>query len=357
MKPLALRQVTLTHFRNYASSQFSFGDKFNLVSGLNGQGKTNLLDAVYYLSVGKSYFTPYDQRVVLSGESFFRLEANLDRGGQTHSLIMKVKPGLSKEILLDNVTVNKVSEHLGFIPIVFSAPRDVELVSGASQARRRYLDHLLCQVDAAYLKALMEYNYILQMRNAALKNGFADLRRIILTYDQQLAPLAQMIFVKRKWLVNVLQPMLQEAYAMLSEKRETIDFIYESQLQEFPFDVLADRNWEADRNMQRTNGGIHKDDFQMLIKNRPAKEFGSQGQIKSLIFSLHLSKYALLRDQKGLYPILILDDVFDKLDDRRLSRLMEILNTPDFGQIFISDTNRERLSKEMKSESYTEILL
>jgi len=357
MKPLAIRQVTLTHFRNYTSAQFSFGDRFNLVSGLNGLGKTNLLDAIYYLSVGKSYFTPYDQRVVLTGESVFRLEARLFKDDSTHNLIVKVKPGMSKEILVDHVALNKVSEHLGFIPVVFSAPRDLELVNGSSQARRRYLDHLLCQMDAEYLKSLMEYNYVLQMRNAALKNGFADLRRIVMTYDEQMAPLAQRIFEKRKWLASLLKPLLQQTYATLSEDRESIDCIYESQLHEFNYDVKADRNWELDKITQRTNGGIHKDDFQLLIKNISAREFGSQGQIKSLIFSMHLTKYALLRDQKGFHPILILDDVFDKLDDRRLSMLMEILNTDDFGQIFISDTNRERLSSRMKSTDYKEILL
>lgn len=357
MKPLAIRQVTLANFRNYTSAQFSFGEKFNLISGLNGQGKTNLLDAIYYLSVGKSYFTPYDQRIVRGGESFFRLDAELIKGDESHLIIMKVKPGLTKEILVDNVIVSKVSEHLGFIPIVFSAPRDLELVTGSSQARRRYLDHLLCQVDLQYLKALMEYNYLLQMRNAALKNGFADLRRIIHTYDEQMTSWAQLIFEKRKWLTALLKPLLYQTYASLSDDRESIDCVYESQLHEFTYDVLADRNWESDKNTQRTNGGIHKDDYQLLIKNMPAKEFGSQGQIKSLIFSMHLSKYGLLRDQKGYLPILILDDVFDKLDDQRLSKLMEILNTEDFGQIFISDTNRERLSSRMKTADYKEIIL
>lgn len=357
MKPLAIRQATLTNFRNYTSAHFSFGDRFNLVSGLNGLGKTNLLDAIYYLSVGKSYFTPYDQRVVLLGESFFRLEANVVKGGESYSITFKVKPGTSKEILVDNVVLNKVSDHLGFIPIVFSAPRDMELVTGTSQARRRYIDHLLCQVDAVYLKALMEYNYVLQLRNAALKNGFQDLRRIIATYDEQMAPLAQVVFEKRKWLTGVLQPLFQETYASLSEGRENIECIYESDLEEHPYEVLADRNWESDKNTQRTHAGIHKDDFLLLIKDKPAREFGSQGQIKSLIFSLHLTKYRLLSEQKGYQPILILDDVFDKLDDRRLSRLMEILHADEFGQIFISDTNQERLRKEMKMKDYVEILL
>jgi DNA replication and repair protein RecF len=357
MKPLALQQVTLTNFRNYSSAQFSFGNKFNLLSGLNGVGKTNLLDAIYYLCVGKSYFTPYDQRVVQLGESFFRLDAELLKEAELHNVVMKIKPGVSKEILVDHVALNKVSEYLGFIPIVFSAPRDIELVTGASQSRRRYFDHLLCQVDPVYLKALMEYNYLLQLRNAALKNGLADLRRIIMIYDEKMAAHALLIFEKRKWLNEMLKPLLQQTYASLSEERETIDCIYESQLHELKYELLADRNWDADKNTQRTNGGIHKDDFSFQIKNSPAREFGSQGQIKSLIFSLHLTKYKLLRDQRGILPLLILDDVFDKLDDRRLSRLMEILHADDFGQIFISDTNKERLSKEMKMSSFMEIQL
>jgi DNA replication and repair protein RecF len=357
MKPLALRQVTLTNFRNYTSAQFSFGNKFNLVSGLNGLGKTSLLDAVYYLSVGKSYFTPYDQKVVRHGESFFRLEGTLLRADQTHQLVIKVKPGSTKDILVDNQAVNKVSEHLGFIPIVFSAPRDVELISGTSQARRRYLDHLLCQIDPAYLSALVEYNYLLQLRNAALKNGFADVHRVIRTYDEKMLPSAQLVFEKRKWLTAMLEPMLQKAYAILSENRESIQFNYESQLHDFPYDVVTDRSWETDKMTTRSNAGIHKDDFQLKISHLPAREYASQGQIKSLIFSLHLCKYELLRDQKGIFPILILDDVFDKLDDRRMSRLMEILHTPEFGQVFISDTNRNRLNAEMKTSSYAEILL
>jgi DNA replication and repair protein RecF len=341
--PLAIGEVVLTNFKNYAQAQFILGEKINLISGLNGMGKTNLLDAIYYLSVGKSYFTPYDQRVVRKDETFFRLEGSVLKESNRHKIIIKVNPGSFKELALDGILINRISEHLGFIPIVFSAPRDVDLIYGTSQIRRRYFDHLLCQIDQQYLQALVMYNHLLLMRNAALKQGFPDLKNMISTYDEQMARPAAIIFEKRKWLVESIRPLLSQTYQWLSENREGIDIQYESQLHQYPYEVLADMNWEADRNTMRTNAGIHKDDYALSIKNMPAKEYGSQGQIKSLIFALHLSKYSILRDQSGYKPLLILDDIFDKLDERRLHRLMEILTTDDFGQIFISDTSSVRV--------------
>lgn len=344
MKSLTIQEVVLINFKNYADARFNFGSKFNLVSGLNGMGKTNLLDAVYYLSVGKSYFTPYDQRVVRQEESFFRLEADVLKDDIVHKLVMKVRPGSTKELVLDHILIPRVSEHLGYIPVVFSAPRDIDLVFGSSQTRRRYIDHLLCQVDHDYLRALVTYNHLLDMRTAALKQGFSDLAGVIATYDEQMSPLAALIYEKRKWVVDVFAPLIRETYLSLSENRESIDLQYESGLHQYPYHVLADMNWEADKNTGRSNGGIHKDDYKLSIKNMPAKEYGSQGQVKSLIFALHLSKYNILRNQSGYKPLLILDDIFDKLDERRLHRLMEILMAPDFGQIFISDTSSKRFT-------------
>jgi DNA replication and repair protein RecF len=349
MKSLAIREVVLTNFKNYAEARFSFGEKFNLVSGLNGIGKTNLLDAIYYMSVGKSYFTPYDQRVVRQEEAFFRLEGDFHKDNLAHKIIIKVKPGTLKELVLDHTVIPRISEHLGYIPVVFSAPRDIDLVYGSSLSRRRYMDHLLCQVDHQYLQALVKYNHLLDMRNAALKQGFADLPRIVATYDEQMAPLAALIYEKRKWVNEIFGPLLRETYLTLSENREGIDFRYESGLHEYPYAVLADMNWEADKNTGRTNAGIHKDDYKLSIKNMSAREYGSQGQVKSLIFALHLSKYIILRDQSGHKPLLILDDIFDKLDERRLQRLMEILMAPEFGQVFISDTSSTRVSSFLPS--------
>lgn len=349
MKPLVIQEVVLTNFKNYTEARFGLGNKFNLITGLNGIGKTNLLDSIYYLCVGKSYFTPYDQRVVRQDESFFRLEADVLRDTSHHKVIIKVKPGSLKELILDGILVNRISEHLGFIPIVFSAPKDIELVTGSSQSRRRYFDHLLCQIDPAYLRSLMAYNHLLLMRNAALKQGFPDLKRVIQTYDEQIAPHAALIYEKRKWLVEVFEPLLRETYLTLSDNKETVDMHFQSSLHQYPYEIAVDMSWESDKNTTRSNAGIHKDDYELSIKNMSAREYGSQGQIKSLIFALHLSKYALMREQSGYKPLLMLDDIFEKLDERRLHRLMEILTDDTFGQVFISDTDTHRISKFLQS--------
>ncbi|MDQ3017443.1 MAG: DNA replication and repair protein RecF [Bacteroidota bacterium] len=343
MKPLAFRHVSLVNFKNYANASFELGKRFNLIHGLNGTGKTNLLDGLYYLCVGKSYFTSHDAKVVRNSESYFRIEGSLSRHESNHEVVLKVRPGQTKEIIVDDTPHDRLSDHLGFIPVVISAPKDIELVTGHSIARRKYIDHLLCQLDPQYLKALMTYNHLLHLRNAALKQNFSDLKRMIDTYDEQMSPYASYIFMKRKWMTEQIEKQITDIYKTLSEEREDISIEYESDIANKDYHLLADMSWELDRNTQRSNTGIHKDDFNLQIKNLPAKEFGSQGQIKSLIFSLHLSKYHLLADKCGFQPLLILDDIFDKLDERRLARLMEMLIQPQYGQILLTDTSRNRV--------------
>ena len=262
-----------------------------------------------------------------------------------------------KELEVDDIPVNRISEHLSFIPVVFSAPRDIDLIYGASLNRRKYFDHMLCQVDASYMKSLVRYNQLLDMRNAALKQGFSDLRRIISTYDDQLAPLASFIHEKRKWAVAALGDRLLETYRTLSDQKEDIQLTYSSDLYEYPYEVLVDMNWESDKHTGRSNSGIHKDDYKLDIKEMSAKGFGSQGQVKSLVFALHLSKYDILSKQSGFKPLLILDDIFDKLDEMRLERLMEILSAEDFGQVFISDTSGKRVSEILPADQLERIAM
>lgn len=357
MKPLSIKEITLTNFKNYASSTFQLGERFNLAFGLNGAGKTNLLDSIYYLAVGKSYFTPQDQKVVRYGESFFRLTGKVERGHDMHSIVMKVVPGISKELLVDDVALGKVSEHLGFIPVVISAPKDIDLVVGSSQSRRKYIDHLLCQVDRQYLSSLVTYNHLLQMRTSALKQDYPDLRRIVQTFDDQIAPHAAYIFNRRELLQQEIKALMKHYYSLLSDDREPVSLEYESQLKGHAYELLADLHWEADKNLRRSNAGIHKDDIVLSVKNMPAKDYASQGQIKSLIFALHLSKFELLSRFCGHKPVLIFDDIFDKLDEKRLASLMEILKKENFGQVFLSDTNRHRVASFVASTELNEIFM
>jgi DNA replication and repair protein RecF len=355
MTPLSVDTLALTHFKNYSFAKFQFGQGFNLIYGLNGTGKTNLLDAIYYLCVGKSFFTPFDIKVVQTGKASFRLEAAITKGQEKHGIIMKVLPGEKKEILIDGVAAERVSDHLGFIPVVISAPKDIDLVSASSTYRRRYIDHLLCQISREYLNALVTYNHLLQMRNAALKNDLRDLRRIVQTYDDQMLPLNNMIFEKRKWLLEIMIPLLQENYSKLSDNREIVNAHYQSGLHQSDYIKLVDQNWEMDKKLRRSHSGIHRDDISFTVKDLPAKEYGSQGQIKSFIFSLHLSKYEVLRKESGYKPLLILDDIFDKLDESRLNRLMEILIYEEYGQVFLSDTSRKRVGNFVPAHLLSEI--
>lgn len=354
MKPLTIRQVALTNFKNYQHAGFGFGERFNLVHGLNGTGKTNLLDSIYYSCVGKSYFTAMDTKVVYHGAPFFRIDTKVSRE-ENHMVVIKVKPGESKEILLDGIGYERISDHLGFIPVVISAPRDIELITGSGQMRRKYLDHLLCQTDSKYLLALQSYNHLLQLRNATLKQQPSDLRRLIETYNVQMSIHARFIFESREQLQMELVPILQSAYEDLSGGREQISMTYETDLREQSFEILADKHWDSDKNLGRTHSGIHRDEFLFSINQMPAKDFGSQGQIKSVIFAMHLSKYKVLSRHSGFKPVLILDDIFDKLDEGRLKNLVDILMADDFGQVFLSDTDRKRIGSYLSSSWLHEI--
>jgi DNA replication and repair protein RecF len=258
MKPLYVEDISITNFKNYSSANFSLGSRFNLAYGLNGSGKTNLLDSLYYLCVGRSYFTPFDQKVVTTGEPFFRLDGKVRKDGGNHQIQVKVKPGITKDLILDGVCRDRISDHLGFLPVVISAPRDIDIIIGPGASRRKYVDHLLCQLDPEYLRSLVTYNHLLHLRTSALKQDFNDLRRMVQTYDEQMSPHAAIIFAKREWLRNEILPLLQSNYGVLADNRENVNVEYESRLREYSYEKLADMSWIADKKTQRSNAGIHK---------------------------------------------------------------------------------------------------
>lgn len=347
-----LERLKLTNFRNYEFQELEFSATLNLIAGLNGMGKTNLLDAIYYLCMGKSQFTNSDRNVVKHGESFFRLEGHFNLEKNSEKIVAKVQPGKTKTLERNNAAYDRLADHVGLLPIVFKAPDDTALALEGSEERRRFLDNTLCQIDTPYLKYLLLYNKVLQSRNALLKQ-FGEQRyfdaALVEVYNEQLLVPATYIHDKRKKLIAEFEPVFNRYYMAICGGRETVKCNYKSQLLDKELEVLFKESQEKDRILQRTTAGIHKDDLQFKMNDRALKTFASQGQLKSFVLALKLAQYEMLKNEKGRYPILLLDDLFDKLDDQRVKHLLELLVDGDFGQVFITDTHPQR-SEELASQ-------
>ena len=342
-----LKQLILTNFKNYAFQKLDFSAKLNCFTGMNGMGKTNLLDAIYYTCMGKSNFGASDQNISMHDTDFFRLEAHYIVKEKKEKIVAKVIPRKKKEFERNDVPYQKLSEHIGMLPVVIIAPDDTFIIVEGSEARRRFLDNTLSQLDTSYLKQLITYNKILKQRNATLKQ-FAETKsfnpHLMAIYDQQLVEPGQIIFEKRQIFMEKFKPVLTEMYKFISGKREDIDCRYKSQLEGESFALLLQNSFEKDRILQRTTVGIHKDDLDFTINNYPVKRFASQGQLKSYLLALKLAQYELLKAEKQIPPILLLDDIFDKLDSKRVAYLLQLLLGGEFGQIFITDTHQNRVS-------------
>ncbi len=308
-------------------------------------GKTNLLDAVYYLCMGKSRFSGNDRNVRRNGADFFRLEGYFQKNGGAQKVVAKVVPGQLKQLEIDGKAHNRLSDHVGHFPVVFKAPDDTALALEGSEERRRFVDNTLCQLDARYLTELMAYNRLLQRRNAALKQ-MAEQRQwdqtLLQVYDEKMKVPAEYILQCRQAFVRNFEPVFNRQFTVISGGREEVQLKYKSQLQDTGFISLMEANREKDRVLQRTTGGIHKDDLEFLLNGMPLKRFASQGQLKSFVLALKLAQYELLKQQKKVKPILLLDDLFDKLDDERVNHLIRLLVEGDFGQVFITDTHPEK---------------
>jgi len=342
-----LKQLTLTNFKNYALERIAFGDSLNCMVGRNGMGKTNLLDAIYYLCMGKSYFAQNEAQIALHETDFFRIEARIDLEGKEEKVVAKVIPRRQKVFERNEVPYKKISEHVGTLPVVIIAPDDTQIVTEGSETRRRFLDNTLCQFDPAYLQQLIVYDRILDQRNALLKR-LADQpgadRSLLRVYAAQLVPPAEAIHRARTAFVQNLRPVLQSVYEKISGGREIIDCQYQSQLDEADFAGLLQQKEEKDCILQRTTVGIHKDDLVFAIGGRPLKTYASQGQLKSFVLSLKLAQYEWLKAAKNMLPFLLLDDIFDKLDADRVAMLMELICTGVYGQVFITDTDENRVA-------------
>lgn len=348
-----LRSLILSNFKNYQRQAFEFSPQLNCLVGLNGVGKTNVLDAVHFLCLCKSHSGLNDRNLVRHGADFFRIEGRfgLAEGGSA-KVTAKYQGGQRKEIEKNGVVFDRLSDYIGQSPVVMIAPDDVALVQDGSEDRRRFLDATLSQISSEYLQSLLVYNALLKQRNALLKSFF-ELRRfdadLLESLDRQMLKPAELIYAQRSAFVAEFRPLLESYYSAISGSKEEVSIAHDADMEGMPFSELLARAQEKDRLLQRSTVGPHRDDLVLEMDGQALKKFASQGQLKSFLLAMRLAQYELLRNAKGVSPILLLDDIFDKLDAQRVSHLVGLLLSRSFGQIFITDTQRERLESILVS--------
>jgi DNA replication and repair protein RecF len=351
-----LKNITLLNFKNYASAELVFSKTVNAFVGNNGAGKTNLLDAIHYLCLCKSYFNPIDSQQIKTDEDLFLVQGDFDRKEKNEKITCGLKRNQKKQFKRNKKEYDKLANHIGLFPLVMISPYDINLIMDGSEERRRFIDNVISQTDSNYLDELIAYNRHLLNRNALLKQ-VAITRNLDVTLlqilDEQLMRSGNRIFEKRKLFLQDFIPLFDKHYSYITDNAEQVSLIYQSQLTDQDFETLLNQSIEKDRILERTTTGIHKDELLFTIAAMPLKKFGSQGQQKSFLIALKLAQYSYLQKFKGFKPLLLLDDVFDKLDDLRVHKLMEMVSHHDFGQIFITDTGKARVLsvfKEIKVE-------
>lgn len=344
-----LKQLSVLNFKNYSEATLHFMPEVNAFAGNNGAGKTNLLDAIHYLSLCKSYFNPIDSQQVKQGEDWFMVQGEFDKDGMSEVVACSLKRNQKKQFKKNKKEYTRLADHIGLFPLVMISPNDSAIVTDGSEERRRFIDNVISQTDSRYLDGLIAYNRCLAQRNSLLKQaakgGKLD-EGILDVINVQLVESGTPIFRKRQAFMEEFIPEFNKHYQFLTETAETVSLVYESQLTAGVFADLLAQRLERDRILERTTVGIHKDDLLFTIHgDMPLKKFGSQGQQKSFLIALKLAQYSFLHRKKGFKPLLLLDDVFDKLDEKRTRKLMQMVSEDDFGQIFLTDTDALRINR------------
>jgi len=348
---MILKSLSLLNYKNFDSKSFTFNDKINCIVGNNGIGKTNVLDAIYHLSFGKSYFNPVATQNIKHDEDFFVINGDYEKDGKEEKIVVSLKRGQKKIIKRNAKIYEKFSEHIGFLPLVIISPADRDLITEGSDIRRKFVDNVISQSNKVYLSTLINYNKVLMQRNALLKyfalnHTFnADTLDI---YNNQLTDYGTKIFTERKAFLDKFIPIFKTRYQAISNGNEKVYLNYKSDLFDGQLNDLLKENLNRDKALQYTSVGIHKDDLVFNIEDYPIKKFGSQGQQKSFLIALKLAQFDFLKAQSGVNPILLLDDIFDKLDENRVAQIIKLVDDENFGQLFISDTHAERTEKVIK---------
>lgn len=339
-----LEKIVISDFRNIILQELEFSPNVNCVSGNNGEGKTNLLDAIYYLSMTKSAFALSDKFNFRHGTEEFSLSGlyRMENGLSSRFSVKMTSKG-EKKMKRDEKQYGKVSEHIGVLPVVMVSPSDISMVSESGEERRRFVNAVLSQMDREYMTSLQQYNRLLLQRNKMLKEQDVD-RGLLEVIDMRMSAFAEPVFQARKKFVEELTPIVQEYYKALSGDSEQVSIEYDSELSKASLEQILAASYDKDRALKYTSAGIQRDDFLFKMNGHPIRRYGSQGQQKSFLVSLKFAQYELMKKNYGFAPVLLLDDVFDKLDMSRISNLLEMVASNDFGQIFITDSNKVRMA-------------
>lgn len=349
---MILRSIALLNYKNFEAENFEFDPKINCFVGNNGVGKTNVLDAIYHLSFGKSYFNPITSQNINHNADFFVVEGLYDKNDRDEKIIVSAKRGQKKMIKRNGKVYDKFSDHIGFLPLVIISPADRDLITEGSDLRRKFMDGVISQGDSAYLQTLIGYNKILAQRNSLLKYFAVNHtfnQDTLDVYNEQLDALGSVIHEKRSEFLSLFLPIFLKRYEVISGGSETVALTYKSQLSQGKLIDLLVESIAKDKMTQFTTVGIHKDDLVFEIAGHPIKKFGSQGQQKSFLIALKLAQFDFIKAQSKVNPILLLDDIFDKLDATRVQQIISLVEDENFGQLFISDTHAERTEDVVKT--------
>jgi len=347
-----LKKISLTNFKNYEQTDLEFSPKINCIVGNNGVGKTNILDAIHYISLTKSFFNNIDSISIRHGEDYFIIQATLVRNGEEDQISCAFHRQKQKVLKKNGKEYQRLSDHVGKYPVVMISPADSAIISEGSEERRKFLNKIISQYNAEYLDSVLKYNKALLQRNKLLKDfkssGTFE-NEVLSIWDSQLVKYGSFVFKERDVLVNELIPVFQEYYSRISSEKEEVKLSYRSHLTEGDFTSALQNSVDKDRILEYTTVGIHKDDLILEMNNFPVKSLGSQGQQKSYLVALKLAKFDYIKRKAGLAPILLLDDIFDKFDAERVEQIIRLVGNHRFGQIFITDTHQSRLHEILAS--------
>ncbi len=348
---MILKSLSVLNYKNFDERSFIFNEKINCFVGNNGVGKTNVLDAIYHLSFGKSYFNPIASQNIKHDEPFFVVNGEYEKENTSEKIVVSLKRGKKKVIKRNGKIYEKYSDHIGFLPLVIISPADRDLIIEGSATRRKFMDGVISQSDKSYLNALLKYNKIVAQRNSLLKYFAVNHtfnKDTLEVYNLQLDQFGHEIHEKRQAFLETFIPIFKARYEAISNGNELVELVYESDLTTNRLETLLKTVINKDKAIQYTSVGIHKDDLIFNIAEHPIKKFGSQGQQKSFLIALKLAQFDFIKSRSHVNPILLLDDIFDKLDEQRVSQIIKLVDDENFGQLFISDTHADRTEAVVK---------